>query len=625
MWQFPLLLRSQSGGSRDPAMSSPGGIDAFVRLPIVRIYEAADARPEAVALRCGGANLSYRELTAAADHLATEIIGKGLERDVPIGICLERSFDYVIGMLAACRAGGAFLLLDPRWPEDRLRFMLDDSNAPVVVAEGERIGSLAGTGRRVIAAGAPHVRSDLRRKWAQPAPDDLAYIIYTSGSAGAPKGVEITHRNLRNLLDWHIGRFEVTEQDRASSLAGLGFDASVWEIWSHLCAGASVVLADEAARASADALKRFLIEEEITIAFVPTSLAEPLISTTWPEQTKLRFLLTGGDTLHTHAVAGLPFVVVNNYGPTECTVVATSGVVAPDESEGIPTIGCPIPGAQIHILDPSGRRAQPEEIGEICIGGACVGRGYRNRPELTANKFVTVSFCDGGGGRLYRTGDLGRRLADGEIEFHGRLDNQIKLRGHRIELDEISAALNRHPMIVQSAVVARDERGGMQPIAYLVLRTNLGVDAQSLRGFLASRLPDYMLPGCFVSVSSLPLTSSGKIDIARLPDPDDANLLPQAGYREPESPVERRIAEIVAELLKIDRVGSDDNFFLLGGHSLLGTQLVLRIRDAFGVEVRLRDLFKAQTIAKLATSVEGRIVERVEQMSEEEAGALLAG
>lgn len=577
-------------------------------------------------MRCGGANLTYRELTAAADELAAEIVRERIGRDNPVAICLERSFDYVVGMLGAWRAGRSFLLLDPRWPEDRLRFILDDSHAAVIIAEDERTGSLAGGGRRAIAAGASRVRSDLRQKWERPAADDLAYIVYTSGSTGEPKGVEITHRNLLSLLDWHIGRFGVTEQDRASSVAGLGFDASVWEIWSHLCAGASVVLADEASRASADALKRFLIEEEITIAFVPTPLAEPLISTAWPPQTKLRFLLAGGEALHVYPIAGLPFVVVNNYGPTECAVVATSGVVESRESQGIPTIGCPVPGAQIHILDPSGRPARPGEIGEICIGGACVARGYRNRPELTARKFVTISLGgDEGETRLYRTGDLGRRLAEGEIEFHGRLDNQIKLRGHRVELDEISATLNRHPMIVQSAVVARDERSGMQAIAYVVLQTNLSVDAQSLRAFLANRLPDYMLPGCFVSVPSLPLTSSGKIDVARLPDPDDANLLPQAAYREPETAVERRIAEIVAELLKVDRVGRDDNFFLLGGHSLLGTQLVLRVRDAFGVELKLRDLFKAQTIAKLATSVEGRIVERLEQMSEEEAGALLAG
>jgi acyl carrier protein len=229
------------------------------------------------------------------------------------------------------------------------------------------------------------------------------------------------------------------------------------------------------------------------------------------------------------------------------------------------------------------------------------------------------------GARLYRSGDLGRLLPDGQIEFHGRRDNQIKLRGNRIELDEISAALDRHPLVVQSAVSARGDGNNVQLIAYMVLRGGAPVVAESLREFLANRLPDYMLPLAFVAIPSLPLTASGKLDVEALPVPDDANRLPETEYREPSSQVEISIAAIVAELLDLDRVGSEDNFFLLGGHSLLGTQLVLRARDAFGVELTLRDLFKAQSVSKLAATIERRLIESIEQMSDEEAGALLAG
>ncbi|HEY3778293.1 MAG TPA: non-ribosomal peptide synthetase [Rhizomicrobium sp.] len=588
------------------------------------ICAAACARPDAVALSCEGASLTYRELVAATDSLAAELAETGVARDVPVGICLERSFEHVIAMLAACRAGGAFLPLDPRWPEERQRFVLDDSRAPVVVTSAARSAVLARAGRKAITANA-YTRVAHEREWAQSAANDLAYIIYTSGSTGEPKGVEITHRNLLNLIHWHCGCFGVTEQDRASCVAGLGFDAAVWEIWPNLCAGASIVLADDASRTSAAALQRFLVEEQITVAFVPTPLAEPLISAAWPPGTKLRFLLTGGDTLHARPVAGLPFAVINNYGPTECTVVATSGVVVPLEGGVLPGIGHPIPGVQIHILNASDQAAAPGETGEICIGGTSVARGYRNRPELTAQKFIKSRLAaDGKESRLYRTGDLGCWSPDGQIEFHGRRDNQIKLRGHRIELDEISAALDRHPLVVQSAALASGEGSDMQLVAYVVLGRPALVGADALREFLAIRLPDYMLPSAFVAIPSLPVTPSGKIDVTALPLPHDGNRLPEAAYREPKSEVESRIAAIVAELLKLNRVGSEDNFFLLGGHSLLGTQLVLRARDAFGIDLTLRDLFRAQTVAKLSATIERRLIESIEQMSDEEAGAQLA-
>jgi amino acid adenylation domain-containing protein len=457
-------------------------------------------------------------------------------------------------------------------------------------------------------------------------PSNLGYLIYTSGSTGKPKGVELSFGNLLHLIAWHNEAFGVTAADRASCVAGLGFDAAIWEIWPYLAAGACVSLVDEASRTSADALRGWLVAEKISIAFVPTPLAERMITSRWPSDTRLRFLLTGGDTLHTAPVAGLPFAVVNNYGPTECTVVATSGVVKPvkDGEGALPSIGRPIAGTCIHILDEQGDPVSTGETGEIFIGGEGVGRGYHNRPDLTAERFVPdVLSPDHAGARLYRTGDVGRVLPNGEIAFHGRLDNQVKLRGHRVELGEISTTLNRHALVEQSAVIVRGAGTQMQIVAYVVPKPEARPAAADLRAFLASRLPEYMQPSTFVAVPSLPLSASGKLDPAGLPAPSSDNILVDVNYCAPGSPLEEELARVVGELLAIDHVGIHDNFFLLGGHSLLGTQLVLRARDTFGVDLTLRDLFQAQTIAKLAAKVEQRLVEHLEQMSDEEASRLL--
>jgi acyl-CoA synthetase (AMP-forming)/AMP-acid ligase II/acyl carrier protein len=402
-------------------------------------------------------------------------------------------------------------------------------------------------------------------------------------------------------------------------VAGLAFDASIWELFPYLTTGATVHLAAEEIRASAEALRRWLIDESISIAFVPAPLAEAMVTTDWPAQTRLHTLLTGGDTLHVRPKPGLPFKVVNNYGPTECTVVATSGIVEPREgSSGLPTIGRPISGARIEIRDSAGEPLAHDEIGEIYIAGANVGRGYRNRSSLTANKFVALVDSGESIGRFYRTGDLGCWTANGEIAFHGRCDDQLKLRGHRVEPDEISAVLSRHPLVAQSAVVAEGEGVDKRLLAYIVPAAQTAPRADELREFLAASLPHYMLPAGFVRVASLPLTANGKLDKSALPAPTTANTLSVSLYRAPSSVVESRVAAIVEELLGIRGVGIDDNFFLLGGHSLLGTQLVLRLRGAFGAEMTLRDLFEAQTIENLAARVEEIVVDMVVSMSEEE-------
>ena len=436
--------------------------------------------------------------------------------------------------------------------------------------------------------------------------------------------MEITRRNLANLVDWHIGAFAVGPSERTSCVAGLSFDAVIWELMPALAAGATVHLAPEEARTSAGELQRWLIEQRITVAFVPTPLAETLIAGDWPD-TALRLLLTGGDTLHVWPRRDLPFTVVNNYGPSECAVVATSGIVAAGPRDGLPTIGKPIARCEIHILDEEGDPVPPGEIGEIHIGGENVGRGYRNPPSPAAEKFVTLRVRGAAHPqRLYRSGDLGRWTAEGEIEFHGRSDTQLKVRGYRVEPDEVSAVLNRHPLVAQSAVVARGQGAERRLIAYVVPREQTVPRAGELRDFLAAALPAYMVPELLVRMAAIPLTNNGKLDRNALPAPMPVNALPDVPFRAPAAGAEVRIAAMVEELLGIQGVGADDNFFLLGGHSLLGTQLMLRLREAFGAELKLRDLFDAQTVGQLACKVVFEVTRLVMSMDEDEIRKRLA-
>ncbi len=524
-------------------------------------------------------------------------------------------------MLGILRAGSGFLPLDPDWPADRLSRLLEDAGAPVVIAAPRSAAKVAGPRRIVLSSERNARRGVAPRALPEPAAEDLAYLIYTSGSTGEPKGVEVTHRNLLHLATWHHKAFAVSRDDRASWIAGLGFDASIWELLPYLAVGASVHIPSEPVRVEANALRSWLVEQAITVAFAPTPIAEALIGAAWPADTALRLLLTGGETLHLWPKPGLPFRVVNNYGPTECTVVATSGALATQRlAPALPTIGRPIDGTRIAILDPQGKPVRQDEVGEIFIAGAGVARGYRHRPDLTQERFVTLALRDAGDDaeRYYRTGDLGCWTADGEISFRGRCDDQIKIRGHRVEPDEIAAALSRHPGVAQSTIIADGDGIERRLIAYVVPATRDVPHGRELRDFLALHLPSYMLPTTFVRVASLPLTPNGKVHKSALPAPNAANTLVNVRYRAPNSSVETRVAAIVEQLLGAEAVGVDDNFFLLGGHSLLGTQLVLRVRDAFGVELSLRDLFEAQTIENLAAKIEEMVLSMVAAMSEEE-------
>ncbi|HET9791157.1 MAG TPA: non-ribosomal peptide synthetase [Candidatus Angelobacter sp.] len=595
----------------------------------------AAAMPEAIAAVDGDLELTYKELDDRAKDLAQSLRILGVGPDSVVGLCLPRSVAMVVGALGILKAGAAYLPLDPISPAARIAFQLNDAQVPVMVTGQSTKERLPAGSWRVIA---------LDREGRQRNPENsidgsesaavevtgqnLAYVIYTSGSTGEPKGVEITHASLENLIQWHQQAFAVVPSDRAAQVASPGFDAAVWELWPYLTAGAAVYVPDDEIVKAPMMLRDWLVRCGITKAFVPTPMAEQLMCLEWPVNTALRFLLTGADTLRNHPPATLPFAVVNNYGPTECTVVATSGVVQPGLcSDCVPSIGRPISNVQVYILDEHLRQVPVGTPGELYIGGAGVARGYRNRPELTAERFTKIRFSDQTELRLYKTGDAASYLPDGQIAFLGRTDDQVKIRGYRIELGEVAAALNRHPMIQTSVVIAREEApGDKRLIAYIVPKVKPGTSVEltdnMLREYLSKSLPEYMLPAMFCRMDALPLTASGKIDRNALPAP--AHQLRDDEYIAPRTPAEERMTGILATLLRLERVGVNENFFLLGGNSLLGAQVIARVRDTFGVELTLLSLFDHPTVSGLSAEIERLLVAKLGAMSEDEAERLAA-
>lgn len=581
------------------------------------VQDQAGRRPNEVALVDADRVLTFQQLDQRSTALANRLRALGVGPDVPVGLCLPGSGALAVGALGILKAGGAYLPLDPSQPTARLRAIVQDARLSVLVTDGGSTPWAVGIVEGVVSLdgdGCPEGAPSVADRELHVTPDHLAYVIYTSGSTGTPKGVEITHRSLLNLVSWHQRAFGVTSADRGSQVAGVAFDASVWEIWPYLTIGAPVHFAPAAVRADATALRDWLVARKVTVTFAPTVMAERLIELEWPSGTSLRVMLTGGDALHRYPPAGLPFELVNNYGPTECTVVATSGPVRAGEAGGEPpSIGRAIANVEVYVVDAHLREVTDGTPGELCIGGVSVARGYRNHSELTVERFVPDPFSADPAARMYRTGDLVRRLPGGDLAFVGRLDDQVKVRGYRIEPAEVTHALKRHGGVRDGIVVARDDGAdGKRLVAYWVAAADAAPPSEELVRFLRERVPDYMVPSAFVRLDELPLTPNGKVDRAALPSPEDTGVASPEEFVAPGTAVERDVAAILAPLLGLEQVSVQANFFLLGGHSLLGTQLIAWLRDRFDIELSLKALFEAPTVAAIAGEVERLILEKLD-------------
>ncbi|HEX6371570.1 MAG TPA: non-ribosomal peptide synthase/polyketide synthase [Longimicrobium sp.] len=576
-----------------------------------RAFEARAARsPDAVAVTFEEGSLTYGELDGASNRMARRLAGLGVGAESRVGLCLERGVEMVVGMLGVLKAGGAYVPLDPAAPAERLRGMVAGCGVSVLLTQARLRASLPETaGVRVVCVDAewPRIAAE------SAAPVDggatarsLAYVIHTSGSTGAPKGVAVEHGALANHMAWFIRGFGVNAGDRVLQKTPIGFDASVWEFYAPLLAGGELVLARHEGERDPGYLARTVRDRGITLLqLVPSVLRVLLDEPELAECASLRTLFCGGEALPgelcARVSAVLPAVgMVNLYGPAECCIDSSVHHCAPDDHAlAVVPIGRPVANTRSHVLDASLRPVPSGIPGELCIGGAQVARGYLGRAGLTAERFVPDPFAVEPGTRLYRTGDRARWRGDGTLEYLGRLDEQVKIRGVRIEPGEIEAVLRRHPGVAACAVVARDDvHGGRRLVAYVVGPA----DADALRAHLRRTLPETLVPSAFVALDALPLSRNGKLDRRALPAPEVAPG--GEAYRSPRTPAEEVLAGIWAQVLGVDRVGIDQNFFELGGHSLLAMRVLSRIREVLGAELPLRALFAGPTVAELAERVE---------------------
>ncbi|HTG35648.1 MAG TPA: non-ribosomal peptide synthase/polyketide synthase [Thermoanaerobaculia bacterium] len=595
--ELPLLSAAESG----QLLAFEGGdaepVTAGELVP-ARLAARAAAAPDAVALEIGEERLSYGELNRRANRLAGRLRELGVGPEAVVGICLERSAELVVAMLAVWKAGGAWVPLDPSYPTERLAYLLADSGARLLVSEtglAERLGE----GRELLLLDRDPLAGSEEEPRGIASPGDLAYLIYTSGSTGHPKGVRVEHGSLAAFLRASGRRFGFAADDRMPALAPFSFDIFQFELWSPLIAGGTCALVPLVPALDMPELVG-LMEGVTRLHAVPAlmrQIVEEAASRAPERFARLRTLFTGGDAVPADLLARLRQVfpaadLAVLYGPTEGTVFCTVHEIPAGELPARSLLGGPLAGARVELRDGQGQRVPVGVPGEIWIAGPGVARGYAGLDELTAERFPAVA-----GRRYYRSGDLARRLADGSLEFLGRIDQQVKIRGFRIEPGEIEAVLGEHPEVRQAAVVAREDAwGDRRLVAYVVAADRDGL-AGELRELVRERLPEYMIPAAFVTLKSLPLTSHGKLNRRLLPAPEwEAGSV----YVAPRTPAEELLAGLWSDVLGVEQVGVHDDFFALGGHSLLATQLASRVRDAFGVDLPLRRLFESPTVEGVA-------------------------
>ncbi len=583
--------------------------------------EQVAATPDAIAIRCGGENLTYGELNRQANRLAHHLRQCGVGPEVLVGLYAGRSPGLVIGLLAILKAGGAYLPVDPAYPPDRIAFMLEDAQAPWILTDTGLATSLSRTSAGIIylddlpveVAAAPDTNP---RPTA--GPENLAYVIYTSGSTGRPKGTLVTHHNVLRLMRATADWFRFQAEDVWTLFHSHAFDFSVWELWGALAHGGRVVIVPQRTSRSPEDFYRLLVAEGVTVLNQTPSAFRQLIRA---EQQlgvdrglALRLVILGGEAL---AMPGLkPWFerhgdrhprVVNMYGITETTVHVTYRLLAERDLDGGSVIGVPLPDLQIHLLDEQRQPVPVEEIGEIHVGGDGVARGYLNRPGLTAERFVPDPFTDRPGALLYRSGDLARRLRNGDLEYIGRKDQQVKMRGFRIELGEIEVTLGRHPSVQEAVVVALEtEAGETRLVAYCVAGDGPPIDLGTLRTHLQAHLPDHMVPGVFVVLERMPLTPHGKTDRAALPAPEHRELRSRSGFTAPRDDLEVRLAGLWGAVLGWPHVGIHDRFMDLGGHSLLAMKLAARVQSEMGIRLPAGAVMLHPTVAEMAAEIRAK-------------------
>jgi amino acid adenylation domain-containing protein len=583
----------------------------------------AERTPNLIAVAASGQTLTYRELADRSDRLAHRLRLLGVGPEQRVGVFLRREPSLIVALLGVLGAGGAYVPLDPAYPQDRIDFMLADSGARVLLTESSLSGFPGRFSSEIVLLddAAPQERTPLPPAGA--GPDNLAYLIYTSGSTGRPKGVAITHGSAVALVRWALGLFPPEDLAGVLASTSICFDLSVFEIFVPLSCGGRVVLAGNALE-----LPALAAASDVTLVNTVPSVIAELVRNRALSATVRTVNLAGepldrslAEAIHSASAARL----LNLYGPSEDTTYSTWAEVGRREG-GSPAIGRPLAGTQAWVVDPRGAPVPAGVPGELRLGGTGLARGYLGRPDLTAERFVPDPFGPPGS-RLYRTGDLVRWRNDGQLDFLGRIDRQVKLRGFRIELGEIEAALLTDPLVHAAAVAARDDgAAGRRLVAYVVPAGAADEDLpRLLKARLRETLPDYMLPAAFVLLDALPLTPSGKIDRGALPPAFETRQAAgrKPGGAAPRTGVEQRIAAIWEELLGVESPGIDDDFFELGGHSLLASRLVARLADVFGVEIPLQRPFESPTLAGLALAVEDAVLADLDALSDEEAALLI--